>query len=1037
MKKNSHFKKTQIAATLILIASMVLTSLSPQLGVSGVPFVPAGYQLYYVLGDSTKIVKQAIDIATAFPPATAQPYSVVSLVSYQDRARVYIDQKANGYTFNPADFTGADAVFELDKGGVLTLDNWAAPYYSIVPVGEGSLLSGALGKVDGGDYIYIAGGPVNMVRGVTDRQSGTGPDGNFITDMWSVFPVEQGGPTSQMHYIVPVGENTPGTGDFNGTYQRRGGTYFVVQATEDGTSVDYTVKGVPHNQALSRGESFIIQHVWKGDTVDSNKKVQVGMIASGRKEWDVRFFSLQAAATEGSDFWIPTFPSGFPAMNIRFHIYAFTDATVTIVTKTGIAPGWNGKPLTAGTVDTSFTTTGQTPVHIFALEGQMIIILVSIDTGSGDRDWGYEPTDSKSYGNDYYIPYAPSGLRSNQDEQLYVTPIFDGTTIYVDYNQDGVVDDSVTLNRLEAHGFYNPSIMDNTGAHLWSDFPFTVVYGESSYADIGGNLAGYDWGYTLIPTDATNFNTALKAVKSADPPVVVVSGTVTYEIVVNSEDVTINRVNVTDTLPPGFTYNPGTTTITHPDASQTHEDPSVSGPILTWSLEETLSAHQTLTVVFNATASSTPGVNYLDLVVAEGKDPFGNILSPEAMAFVTVSAASIVSGTLMDVTEAIPVPVPGVTVWLYNGTSDALLKTTQTDGNGFYKFIDLAPGDYYVKYDSLDPDMGYLVPYSDDDPSQPPADPLVSSAVFTLPPASLHTHDFEAILPVDLAIVKTGPATAIHGEKITYTYNVTNLGLTGAKDVQVLDDICGAASYVSGDVDHNTMLDPGEEWMFQCTHIVKTTDVSPLVNKANVTTTSLDTDPSNNEDDWSVRLLVPGIKVEKTLTQPPGGVVAVDGTVKFNVKITNTGEVPLVTVPLSDTYDPAKLDYQSATTAPDSVDEVTGTLGWNDLTGAGELAPGGSVQVEVAFKALAGAYPDPTIDTAEVVDALAKDGSLLGGSAYAGVLITAPVGGEVLEPDLTAMRAVLMTLMVAMVLAAALILRRPWKATRLSPQMRG
>lgn len=789
---------------------MVLTGFLPQFGVSGAPFVPAGYQSYHVLGDSIKIVKQAIDIATKFPPATAQPYSVFSIVSYQDKARIYIDQKANSYTFNPADFTGVDAVFELDKGGVLTLDNWAAPYYSIVPVGKGSLLSGALGKVDGGDYIFVAGGPVNVVRGVTDRQPETGPNGNYITDMWNVFPVEQGGPTSQRHYIVPVGENTPGTGDFNGTAQRRGGTYLVVQATDDGTSVDYTVKGSPHNQALSRGESFIIPHVWKGDTVDSNKKVQVGMIASGGKEWDVRFFSLQGAATEGNDFWIHTFPAGFLAMNIRFHIYAVTDATVTIETNTGIALGWNGKALAAGTVDTSFTTTGQTPVHIFAEEDQIIVILVSIDTGSGDWDWGYEPIDGKSYANDYYIPYAPSGLKSNKDEQLYVTPIYDGTTIYVDYNQDGVVDDSVILNRLEAHGFYNPDIMDNTGTHLWSDFPFTVVYGESRYADLGGNLAGYDWGYTLIPMDATNFNTALKVVKSASPPVVPVSGTVTYEIIVDSEDVTISSVNVTDTLPPGFAYKPGTTTITHPGGSQTHEDPAVAGPILTWSLEETLNPHQTLTIAFDVTASSTPGINYMDLVVADGKDPFGNTLSPEAKAFVTVSAAAVVSGTLMDVTEVIQVPVPGVTVWLYNGTSNDLAKTTQTDGNGLYKFTDLKPGVYYVKYDRLDPDMGHLVPYLDDDPLQPPANPLVSSANFTLPPASSHTHDFEAITPVDLAIIKTGPTTAMRGDTVDYTYTVTNIGYTGAKDVAVIDDICGPAVYVSGDTSGDGMLDPGE-----------------------------------------------------------------------------------------------------------------------------------------------------------------------------------------------------------------------------------
>ena len=104
-------------------------------------FTPAGYQSYYVLGNSSCIIKEAVDAATGFNPVTAQPYSVFSLVSYQNISKIYVDQKSNGYSFNPEDFTGADAVFQLDKGGVLVLDNWQVPYYEITPVGGGALLS--------------------------------------------------------------------------------------------------------------------------------------------------------------------------------------------------------------------------------------------------------------------------------------------------------------------------------------------------------------------------------------------------------------------------------------------------------------------------------------------------------------------------------------------------------------------------------------------------------------------------------------------------------------------------------------------------------------------------------------------------------------------------------------------------------------------------------------------------------------------------------------------------------------------------------
>ena len=168
---------------------------------------PAGYQSYYVLGNSSCIIHEAVDIAAGFDNNTALPYSVFSLASYQNKSKIYVDQKANGHTFNPDDFTGADAVFELEKVGVLTLDNWLAPYYTITPLGSGTLLERSLLPVDGGDYFYITGGPVNVFRGATDRQTGTGPDGNYIAGMWELYPVECGGEDAQKEYVVPVGED--------------------------------------------------------------------------------------------------------------------------------------------------------------------------------------------------------------------------------------------------------------------------------------------------------------------------------------------------------------------------------------------------------------------------------------------------------------------------------------------------------------------------------------------------------------------------------------------------------------------------------------------------------------------------------------------------------------------------------------------------------------------------------------------------------------------------------------------------------------
>ena len=994
---------TAVAVTAILLSLLVRINMIGCASAQPIQlFTPSGYQSYYVLGNSSMIIREAVDVAMEFDPEDAQPYSVFSIVAYQNKSRIYVDQRGNGYTFNSSDFTGADAVFELDKGGVLILDNWASPYYEITPSDRGSLLSGSLGPVDGGDYFYIAGGPVNVFRGATDRQAEAGPDGNYVAGMWELYPVELGGSTAQRSYVVPVGEDTSGTGDFNGSNSRRGGTYLVVQATEDGTLVNYTLQGTPMNRTLSRGESFVVSHVWEGDVLKSNQTVQVGLIGSGGKQYDIRYFTLKDANFTGYDYWIPTFPSDFKEMDVRFHVHAVTDAVVTIETRWGTAAGWSGKAMSAGSVDTSFTTNGTTPVHIYAQEGDRVLILVSMSTDTGDRDWGYVPVDRTCYALEYYIPYAPSGKNASRDMQLYVTPVFDGTTVFADYDQDGLAEANVTLDRLESHGFYDPSDMDNTGTHLYADFPFTVVYGESAYAEVGGNTAGYDWGYTLIPLECAYFSTALNATKEADPTVSPINGSVSFTASVSSGNYTVRGVDVWDVLPPDFGYVNGSTTITHSNGSVSSPDPQVDGGVLTWWLNETMAPSTTIALVFNTTASSSPGVNLLNVVRANGTDPWGNVLMPEASAFVTVSSAGVVSGYIENVTALPVLPVPGVTVWLYNGTDDSVVDTTVTDGNGFYRFTDVAPDSYYVKYDSSDPDLGGLSPYSDDDPSEPLADPLITSRTFVLLPNGVYVHDFEVALTVDLALEKEGPDTAGLGDVVTYNYTVTNVGEIGAGGVAVDDDVCGNAFYVSGDTSLDGLLDPGETWLFVCNHTVSASDTNPLVNVAVVNTTSKDSDPGNNWDDWSVDLYLVDILVSKELAEPGDGVAEIGEAVVFTVNITNTGGSSLHTVPLNDTYDPSKLDYESASPAPDGVDEGLGVLLWDDLTGGGALPSGGFLLVNITFTAVGETAPGSTEDLASVINAMGSgEGEYVSGSDSASVVIVYPelvVSKELTDP---------------------------------------
>jgi uncharacterized repeat protein (TIGR01451 family) len=100
--------------------------------------------------------------------------------------------------------------------------------------------------------------------------------------------------------------------------------------------------------------------------------------------------------------------------------------------------------------------------------------------------------------------------------------------------------------------------------------------------------------------------TVLSVTKTVNPSTVYPGATVQYTVNVNNPSagaVTLNAI--TDVLPAGFSYVPGSTT------GVATADPGISGPNLTWSGPFTLPAASTVSLQFNSTASTTPG-NYLN-----------------------------------------------------------------------------------------------------------------------------------------------------------------------------------------------------------------------------------------------------------------------------------------------------------------------------------------------------------------------------------------------------------------------------------------
>jgi uncharacterized repeat protein (TIGR01451 family) len=153
--------------------------------------------------------------------------------------------------------------------------------------------------------------------------------------------------------------------------------------------------------------------------------------------------------------------------------------------------------------------------------------------------------------------------------------------------------------------------------------------------------------------------------------------------------------------------------------------------------------------------------------------------------------------------------------------------------------------------------------------------------------------------PAGIQVVKGGPAVAHVGDTITYTFAVRlAAGSATLTNITLVDPICSATptllSKTGGDQD--TALETGETWNYRCTHVVTATDPDPLPNTVTVTGTGPNGQVSDT-DNHSVDIIHPDIRIVKTAK--PGS-IGPGETVTYTFKVTNTGDVTLFDVKVTD-----------------------------------------------------------------------------------------------------------------------------------------
>jgi uncharacterized repeat protein (TIGR01451 family) len=163
-------------------------------------------------------------------------------------------------------------------------------------------------------------------------------------------------------------------------------------------------------------------------------------------------------------------------------------------------------------------------------------------------------------------------------------------------------------------------------------------------------------------------------------------------------------------------------------------------------------------------------------------------------------------------------------------------------------------------------------------------------------PNSTNDTDIDTLTPsADVAIDKSGPATAVPGTSVTYTIQVTNLGPSNAESVTLSDPLPAGLTFLSADApcasgfpcDLGTLA-PNAPVTIAVTYQVPAnyTTPNPLVNAANVTSGTPDPNTANNADD-AQSTVTPQSDVRITKSGPP--LIIPGTTVSYTISVVNDG----------------------------------------------------------------------------------------------------------------------------------------------------
>ena len=258
--------------------------------------------------------------------------------------------------------------------------------------------------------------------------------------------------------------------------------------------------------------------------------------------------------------------------------------------------------------------------------------------------------------------------------------------------------------------------------------------------------------------------------------------------------------------------------------------------------------HTTLTESASPTGGVSPqNVTFTYRETNDGTDPIGNVVVTGSLC----GPASYVSGD----TNTNNLLDPGET-WVFT-------CTTSISGAGLHTDNATATG-------------------AATDKQTTPDEHASASVTLTTETPVVHTTLTES----------ANPTSAVVPTTVTFTYHETNDGNQSIGSVAVSGDLCGSATYVSGDTNTNNLLDPGETWVFTCSKVISTpgsfTDNATAIGSA----TGEQATPDEHASAGGTLSSAPVVHTTLTESASPTGGVSPQN-VTFTYRETNDGTDPI------------------------------------------------------------------------------------------------------------------------------------------------